>query len=228
MNDNATENTGRNEEAAADAKKTVTASELADEETFCEWIVNTDVDHFESQEGWYRWTYEVETLDVSHMEEVVRKRYESNPSLILTQNKNGEFESKEITGLGKIMDLEVNKRLSGGVADELVITGSEAVIKVISELNIRYVLSDGITKVLRLSGDYVDASSTLPSAFMMIDTQKQDDTVTGYSIIGGGFGHGVGMSQNGAKNMAQSGMTCEEILGFFYPGVEMKVLEFGE
>jgi peptidoglycan hydrolase-like amidase len=36
------------------------------------------------------------------------------------------------------------------------------------------------------------------------------------------------MSQNGAKNMAQRGMTSKDIIGFFYPGVELKTLQFGE
>ena len=33
-----------------------------------------------------------------------------------------------------------------------------------------------------------------------------------------GFGHGVGMSQNGAQGMAKQGKTCQEILKFFYDG----------
>lgn len=34
------------------------------------------------------------------------------------------------------------------------------------------------------------------------------------------YGHGVGMSQRGAQQMAaQYGMTYEEILGFYYPGM---------
>ncbi len=36
------------------------------------------------------------------------------------------------------------------------------------------------------------------------------------------FGHGVGMSQRGAQQMAaQYGMTCEQILGFYYPGMTL-------
>ena len=34
------------------------------------------------------------------------------------------------------------------------------------------------------------------------------------------FGHGVGMSQRGAEQMAnQYGMTYEQILSFYYPGM---------
>ena len=65
----------------------------------------------------------------------------------------------------------------------------------------------------------------LPSAYLSIDLNKEDEIVTGYTIYGGGFGHGVGMSQNGAKNMANNGMDYRDILDFFYPGSEVVVLE---
>ncbi len=207
---------------------TLLAERLTDEEYFREWIQSKEDSHFEAEEGWYRWTYTAEQLDLEYMLSVLQKRYENNPNMILTQKKGGEFESMPITEIGELLDIRVTKRLPGGVADELYIIGSEATIKIISELNIRYVLADGKTKVLRQSGDYVNASSSIPSAYMIIDLEREGETVTGYKITGGGFGHGVGMSQNGAKNMAQMGMTCEEILSFFYPGMELKTLQFGE
>ena len=142
----------------------------------------------------------------------------------MTENDEGEFVSKDIEELGDILDIKITKRIIGGVADELLIVSENAVIKVLSELNIRYVLSDGVTKVLRQTLDEVNASATLPSAFIIIDLEKEDDNVIGYKITGGGFGHGVGMSQNGAKSMAAQGKTYEEILKFFYEGIELKEL----
>ena len=41
----------------------------------------------------------------------------------------------------------------------------------------------------------------------------------GYNIIGGGFGHGVGMSQYGAHYMALDGYDYLEILEHYYTGV---------
>ncbi len=38
---------------------------------------------------------------------------------------------------------------------------------------------------------------------------------------GGGFGHGVGMSQFGARAQALAGWTAEDITGFYYPGTEV-------
>ena len=40
-------------------------------------------------------------------------------------------------------------------------------------------------------------------------------------IEGKGYGHGVGMSQNGAKKMAELGYSFEEILKFYYTGIEV-------
>ena len=40
--------------------------------------------------------------------------------------------------------------------------------------------------------------------------------ITEYSIVGGGFGHGIGMSQNAAKNMAKNGYSYQDILYYFY------------
>lgn len=41
------------------------------------------------------------------------------------------------------------------------------------------------------------------------------------TLIGRGYGHGLGMSQWGAKKMAESGYSFEEILKFYYSAVEI-------
>ena len=40
-----------------------------------------------------------------------------------------------------------------------------------------------------------------------------------FSVIG--YGHGVGMSQTGADDLAKSGSNCEEIIKHFYTDVEI-------
>ena len=42
-----------------------------------------------------------------------------------------------------------------------------------------------------------------------------------YTITGGGYGHGVGMSQWGARGMAESGFTYDAILKHYYTGIEL-------
>ena len=46
-----------------------------------------------------------------------------------------------------------------------------------------------------------------------------------YHIAGKGFGHGVGMSQWGARRMAAEGFGCREILGFYYAGTTVERIE---
>ena len=42
-----------------------------------------------------------------------------------------------------------------------------------------------------------------------------------FVVTGRGYGHGVGMSQYGAYGMAKAGYTYDEILGYYYTGVEL-------
>lgn len=47
----------------------------------------------------------------------------------------------------------------------------------------------------------------------------------GYAFIGGGFGHGVGLSQYGSYNLAKLGWSAERILAFYYPQTKIKPLD---
>jgi SpoIID/LytB domain protein len=38
------------------------------------------------------------------------------------------------------------------------------------------------------------------------------------------MGHGVGLSQTGAQNLAKLGWTTDKILQFYYPGTELQAL----
>ena len=197
-----------------------TAEELSEEETFRDFITQTHAEDYEAQEGWYRWTYTVKEIDVDRMLETLKKRYEANGKLILTL-KDGGYSSQSIKAFSKVTGITIVKRGPGGVADELVIATDKGTYKIISEYNIRAVLCDGVTGVVRQDGSEVSMPTLLPSAFFMIEPSNDKKNVVGYNIIGGGFGHGVGMSQNGAKNMALQGLGAEQILNFFYEGCEI-------
>jgi SpoIID/LytB domain protein len=63
--------------------------------------------------------------------------------------------------------------------------------------------------------------STLFYIEPMYDQNKQ---LTGYSFVGGGFGHGVGLSQFGSYNLANIGWSPQQILAFYYPGTTLQPL----
>lgn len=190
---------------------------LRDEAAFAAFITQKNEDDFEVSEGWYRWSYEVLEIDLERMLGLLQKRYDANSKLVLTL-QDGEYVSEPIEELDKICNLFISARGSGGIADELVIETGKNTYKVISEHNIRYVLNNGESPVVRQDGKEVAANTMLPSAFFILNAGKEGENVVGYTLSGGGFGHGVGMSQNGAKNMAQSGYTARQILAFFYEG----------
>ena len=53
-------------------------------------------------------------------------------------------------------------------------------------------------------------------------TIRKNGNGNSFTFEGGGFGHGVGMSQWGAKAMADAGKTAPEILAFYYDEVRLE------
>jgi len=73
---------------------------------------------------------------------------------------------------------------------------------------------------------YLDAAGkqvALPSTLFYVEpiTDRASKTITGYRVYGGGFGHGVGLSQTGAVGLAQHGLDFREILGHYYQGIDL-------
>lgn len=194
---------------------------LMDEDAFVSFIMSVNEDDFEATEGWYRWYYNVTSLDTDHITQVLQARYAANNRLVLTL-VDGEYVSRKIGDIGAVRDIYVAKRGSGGVAEELIIEAKNGTYKVISEHNIRYVLNNGESKVNRQDGSEVASPTLLPSGFFIIATGKENGNVVAYTLAGGGFGHGVGMSQNGARQMADSGFLNSDILLFFFDNCEIK------
>jgi SpoIID/LytB domain protein len=44
----------------------------------------------------------------------------------------------------------------------------------------------------------------------------------GYAFVGGGLGHGVGLSQTGSYRLGQLGWSYDRILSFYYPGTQLQ------
>ena len=61
--------------------------------------------------------------------------------------------------------------------------------------------------------------------FYLEPTYNDAKKLNGYAFIGGGFGHGVGLSQYGSYNLAKLGWSAKEILAFYYPQTEIKPLD---
>ena len=119
--------------------------------------------------------------------------------------------------IGTVQSLEVTKTGPGGVALQIKAVGDKGSITVDTENKIRKALGGNGYEIKKQDGTVVQSGTLLPSAFFKV---KKAGNI--FKIIGGGYGHGIGMSQNGANEMAKTGKNYQEILQMFYPGTTIE------
>ncbi|MBY0451157.1 MAG: SpoIID/LytB domain-containing protein [Cyanobacteria bacterium] len=124
--------------------------------------------------------------------------------------------------IGKLQSIKIIERGVSGKAMRLEIIGSKGHWRLDKELVIRKA--------------FLKAGKMLPSANMVIN--RVDNTVivrskhrknkakhlkkwVGIEIVGGGFGHGVGMSQLGASWMSDHHQDYKAILSHYYRGIQL-------
>lgn len=118
------------------------------------------------------------------------------------------------TEVGKVLEINVTERSS---------SGRVATIEFITENGTFYEYKDRIRWALQ----YINANGSpavLLSTLFIIEPVEDIETkeVTGFKVNGGGWGHGVGMSQVGAVGMAEKGYTFDVILKHFYQGIDLE------
>lgn len=152
---------------------------------------------YEKKLPWYRWRAEIPVQTLS--------------------NLIGINTGKDIGLLEKI---EVTRRGGGNVAIEMKAIGDKGTVTVYTENKIRVALGGSGYQIILNDGSVTDSRELLPSAFFMVE--KSGDV---FVIEGGGFGHGIGMSQNGANEMAKQEADYEEILELFYKDIEIRKVD---
>jgi SpoIID/LytB domain protein len=84
--------------------------------------------------------------------------------------------------------------------------------------------AEGIRSILLRKDQVRLAFPRLYSTLFRIEPLKQGERLAGYRFIGGGFGHGVGLSQYGSYTLARQGFNAAQILAFYYPGTTLAPL----
>ncbi len=111
----------------------------------------------------------------------------------------------------------VKKNKSGAVTCLRVVTEKD-IYEIKQEYPIRQFLAPEGCMITEKNGKKSEGGYLLPSAYFKLLIQKEKNV----KIIGGGYGHGVGMSQNGAAGMAEQGYTWKEILEYFFDEITIK------
>ncbi len=152
---------------------------------------------FDDNSPYYRWSKE---WSVEELEKVLSKT-------LIAQSATGFISPKLLneSDFGKLLSIKALKRGNSGKIIELEITTDKNVFNVKKELVIRRCFQkNGIS---------------LPSANFVINYIDSQNPV--YKFYGGGFGHGVGLSQWGAGKMASLGYKFDEILQHYYKGIKL-------
>ena len=201
---------------------------LKNEKNFRAFILDEDYKTYDMEFNWYRWNVTIDSESIKRtLDQKLASRYNVNPDLIQSlvsgsiDDGDAVFESKPVETIGDIVDISVLKRGQGGIIKELLIEGTEETIKVMTEYNIRLFMSPVNTTLYRKDKSGVENMSLLPSAFFFIDKDGDSQEVDSFTLRGGGYGHGVGMSQNGVKGMTDLGKEYEEIIPYFYQGTKL-------
>jgi SpoIID/LytB domain protein len=161
----------------------------------------TKIPSYDIESPYYRWKKE---WAVGELENVLKKT-------LIAQSKTGFVSPtfKEGDDLGKIKDIKVMKRGVSGKVVELDLMTSKGCYRISKELVIRRVFQkDGVS---------------LPSANVVFEKQVDKyGNITDITAYGGGFGHGVGMSQFGAGYMATKlNQPYYNILRHYYTGISL-------
>lgn len=199
--------------------------DFSDESKFREFLSNAEIATYDKDYAWYRWNVSIDFSNLKKMvDETLSDSYEKKPEYVQTLDKDGKYKSAPINTVGDIKSIKVSQRETSGLVSEIIIEGSLNTVKVKSETNIRKILTPSYDTLIRQDHSEIKTLSLLPSSFLVFDDILTDKAVTGVKISGGGFGHGVGMSQNGVKTMTSLGKTYEEIIKHYYDGTEVSYI----
>lgn len=213
---------GSLQKAEFDAKDTreqagLVAGMLGDERLFRKFL-NQDRDVLDRGQSWYRWQTTIPIRDIEkQINQKIGERSKVAGEKIQVKQADGTYRSEQIESIGKLKRIRIKQRKSGGVVYMAVIVGTEAVVRVYSEYNIRMLFFGENAVITKQDGSHVSGLSMLPSGFFVIDRCGSS-----YEFMGGGFGHGTGMSQTGANELAGLGKNYVEILSHYFPGTQVR------
>ncbi len=159
----------------------------------------TSPDSYDMLSPYYRWK---KSWTKDELQEVLKKT-------LVSQSKTGFISPKisDAEDLGNILEFRPKKRGDSGKLVEMEIVTDKGIYSVSKELVIRRVFQKN--------------NISLPSANIVFDYVYNDKKELSEIIIsGGGFGHGVGMSQYGAGFMSEKlKMSFDKILKHYYTDI---------
>lgn len=192
------------------------------EQHWLDFYKNKNLKAIDSESPYFRWYiyFSKESLEKS-----------LNKSLKIIFEKRKDFieilqNNKKIDTLPELKDLtniSVLQRSKFGNIMCISFEFSNATVNVKGDINIRSAIrcskefSGEIIPIVRHKKEPLINNNLIPSSFFAIDKVNG-----GFKIYGGGYGHGVGMSQFGAMELSKKGMKYNDILDKFYKNIKIE------
>lgn len=197
----------------------------SNEESWLKFFKNTNIKSIDSNSPYYRWTikFSKEALE-NCLNKSLKSIYKKNKNY-MTIFQNGR-QVTILPALKHLQNIKILKRSSGGNIIEISFIFKNTTVNVKEDYFIR--------SSIRCSKEYAGTqipiyrykasplvSSFLPSSFFSVEKS------TDYFILyGGGYGHGVGMSQYGAMNLSKKGAGFEDILKTYYSDISLEKISY--
>lgn len=152
---------------------------------------------FDNDSKYFRWTKE---WDKKELEDILKKT-------LIAQSYAGYVQPKieSLDDFDSLKDIKVAKRG---------ISGKAMCVEIITDKKTFY-----LQKELPIRRTFQKDNISLPSANVVFDIEKDNGEITKIIAHGGGFGHGVGMSQYGAGEMAKQGYSYDEIIQHYFKNI---------
>lgn len=116
-----------------------------------------------------------------------------------------------------LKSIQITRKNQSGAVIGLWVTTDSGSFSLSEEYDIREFLSPSGCTIHGKDGAVMTGDALLLSAYFTMELYPGEKVY----ISGKGYGHGVGMSQNGAKAMAEQGYTYREILDYFFQDIEI-------
>ncbi|MBW4462105.1 MAG: SpoIID/LytB domain-containing protein [Nodosilinea sp. WJT8-NPBG4] len=149
--------------------------------------------------------------------ELFRWRNES-PLAEITQDLRTYLGRRQhpMAGLTQVRSVRVSERADSGRVQA---------IDIETDLGVVQLKKDEIVRVLTAPRSllfYVEPMYQAPAAGSTSPGTPASGQITGYRFVGGGWGHGVGLSQTGSYRLGKLGWSYGRILQFYFPGTTLQ------
>ena len=165
---------------------------------------------------------ELDLTNKTDFSQYINSVYDANDSLspFYRWNVTLNIENEKESSYGKLKSINVQERNKAGYVTELLMTYENKEIILTIENDIRKALGLYLEETVLNDGSKRENITMIPSACFEVK-----ETTDGKILLrGGGYGHGIGLSQYGANKMAEEGKNYQEIIKYYYSDVEISGL----